>query len=302
MVISTGFARDFSNYTHDAPPDAVQKYRDAGVTRIITQSIKPWPQYPPSTTLNHIDTFKPAGFDVQAYVWLWFTSGVDDINRKLDLIEGKGVWAVWLDVEDIETVGPTRDSNELRRRADIVWQCLNAIWSRGYATGIYTGKWYWDAYMGGMTEFADAGVRLWAAQYGDYSFEDFISFGGWTLDQLDMLQYAAREEGDGIMGAAVDFDLYRLPAPDVAPPAPVEQPAPVEITVQVPIEATEAPPPPEISPRLRRRDEDEQAVMKALLGNDAWRNYQLVPLAEDETTRTYRYLLVVPFDAVPKDS
>ena len=47
--------------------------------------------------------------------------------------------------------------------------------------GLYTGKWWWDKYMTGMTWPADNGMALWAAQWDGIQGPDAVTlFGGWT--------------------------------------------------------------------------------------------------------------------------
>jgi hypothetical protein len=99
---------DVSNWTGapDRRWDALLQ-GDPGV--LFVQSIDPPPGYPPGVTRQQVQWGLDNGWDVVAYLWKWFASGVEDMQRRLDILEpftGRLV-AVAQDVEDT-TIAPLR--------------------------------------------------------------------------------------------------------------------------------------------------------------------------------------------------
>lgn len=142
----TLYGIDISN--HQGMPDA---YRTASWYQqaqfVLIQAVAPPPPWPPGCTADQMHAAKADGKYVGAYVWLW--NGLDtepDITSKLALIPDDVTLdtRLWLDVEDT-SVPFSQD------------KCLQALalcdtWATAHGlppTGVYTGQWYIDGYMGG---------------------------------------------------------------------------------------------------------------------------------------------------------
>jgi hypothetical protein len=155
---------DVSN--HQGLPATYQSapwYQEASF--VIVQAIDPpAPPYPPGVTAEQLRAAKEDGKYAGAYLWLWNgTDPLADMKRKLALIPDDVAldMRLWLDVED--TTVPF-DKN----------RCLQALavcddWAtrRGLpATGVYSGDWYVNGYMGG---WFPPGRVYWKADYSEAS-------------------------------------------------------------------------------------------------------------------------------------
>lgn len=118
------------------------------------------------------------GMTVDLYVYLyWNESITDQVQEALDLAaEFPQVGRIWLDVEE-SPAGRSAATLSM-----LVNEGLAAL--GGFPGGIYTGKGFWQSYMGDTTEFAD--VPLWYALYDNEptldGWDDPVRperFGGW---------------------------------------------------------------------------------------------------------------------------
>lgn len=187
---------DVSNYTDAIPPDALARWVTSGITKVIVQAIIPPAGFPPSVTRQQIEACKAAGLDVEAYVYLW-TADPDDIARHLALLDDLGVSFVWLDCEDTTAASVTQRQAAIRRG-------LKIITDSGFSTGIYTGRWWWTAYLG---DPQDHGLlSLWLSDYDNHATLDPATpgFGGFT--EVTMKQWVGSTSLDGIGG--VDLNVY----------------------------------------------------------------------------------------------
>lgn len=289
-----GRALDASNHSGPLSERAAAGLVADGYRLFYPQAVDPPRPYPVTQTRQQIEVGLRYFAQVQPYVWLWFGLGRPDIERKLDLFEPwrlNPIWFVWLDIEDVETVGPTTNAWEIERRVQIVWDAIRAIEARGYKVGLYTARWYWQPYVGDRTDFA--GFPLWTAQYDGIDDVDvFWPFGGWTRAQVKQFVgdvWYWMEDG------RVDLSVYREDAaPAIVTPPPPEIVIPTieeQAIIQKPFETAPAPPP--MSPKLFRNDRHELALMKALYGMD---DHSLIPLAGTEDR--YRYLADIPRRAI----
>lgn len=72
--------------------------------------------------------------------------------------------------------------------------------------GIYTSMADWTAITGNWMGPAQHGNYLWYVNLDNQAnMSDFVSFGGWTIDQVDVHQYA---KGVNKCGATVNLDYY----------------------------------------------------------------------------------------------
>lgn len=185
---------DTSNYTGVLTPELCSGAREAGYDLLLPQAVAPPGPYPPGVTPNHLACGFQAGMFVAPYVWLWFGLSLDDIKRKLDLLNGyEGrCERLWLDVEDTSLTafravrpphGAVRRMGRFSRRTPTLWrgtldmslqarldaisaalELLDAFPTKIGPAGIYTGvAWYWDAYLNSSAAFTDR--ALWNANY-----------------------------------------------------------------------------------------------------------------------------------------
>lgn len=114
------------------------------------------------------------GCTVGGYVFGY--AGTNPVRTVLDVVglaqaEGVSLPVLWIDVESYEGE-PGPDVEWIR---DAVSEC-NRL---GIRPGIYTGRWYWDAYLPDVTEFSH--LPLWLAEYdNDPNVDNVTLFGGWN--------------------------------------------------------------------------------------------------------------------------
>lgn len=185
------YAADLSNYTSDLSVASLEAWKGNGITHAIVQAIDPPAGYPPGKTRGQVVFLAANGFTVDAYIWLWFALGLDDIHHKLSLLDGLPVQRLWLDVEDLAAENYNQGACE-EKVAQALAACDGWQTARGVTlpTGIYTGWWYWtdQRYMGKSTAFSDR--DLWDSNYDGHPVSDetmlrdgrivpFEGYGGW---------------------------------------------------------------------------------------------------------------------------
>lgn len=114
---------------------------------VIAQAIDPPPSYPPGVTAEQLRAAKADGKYIGAYVWLWNSGDFEsDIRHKLSTIPADVSldMRLWLDVED---TGSSFDQQRCLRALEICdkWATAKNL----PPTGVYTGQWYINGYMGG---------------------------------------------------------------------------------------------------------------------------------------------------------
>lgn len=199
-----GHAVDVSNYSGPLTPAALAAWRDQhDVGLVIVQAVSPPPSYPPSQTRAQLEACAAAGIATDVYVYLWTTSNVEaDIGAELALLDGLEhlVGRVWLDCEDVTTAAPSMRLDAVRRGLAVTdaWCAAHGV----PRTGIYSGRWWWEAYLGDPHEFTDR--LLWVSQYDlvDDTTE-FSEFGGFTSCAIK--QYSGSATLAGVTG--VDLDV-----------------------------------------------------------------------------------------------
>jgi hypothetical protein len=196
-------AIDVSNYSSDFTPENLAALKDAGVGLVIVQSIDPPAGYPAGKTRAQIEACLAAGLAVDGYVYLWFDLGVDDMKRKLALLDGLPIRQLWLDVEDESAARYSQADCEAKVAAALA-ECDAFPTTGGQPTGIYTGAWYWQprTYMGNTTAFSDR--KLWDAHYDTVADASvgFVPYGGWESCRIK--QFAGSSELAGITGVDLD--------------------------------------------------------------------------------------------------
>lgn len=159
---------DISN--HQGPPSlyrGTQWYQDAAF--VIAQAIKPPAPYTGwqigGYTEMQLRAAKDDSKKIGVYVWLWNTLAdtAADIRARLALVPDDLPLDMrpWLDVEDVNAnTGPSRQEDVLTA-LDVMDEWAAA---RGLPpTGVYSGDWYIQGYMGG---WFPPNRMYWLADYG----------------------------------------------------------------------------------------------------------------------------------------
>jgi len=227
-------AVDCSNYSAAITVEQFIDLRDNyDCGAVIVQAVDPPAQYPPTVTQQQIEAaFEAGGIAVHAYIFWWFQTGIEFLQRQLALLEPYAgrLHRVWLDIEDT-TGGPARSTDgpitpplgaqarliqqpppppsmQARRpgvsaeaRIADVQSWLNVLDQYPTLlgeTGIYGAAWHWDPYMGGTTVFAEQGRKIWAADYnGEEDLTTWDNFGGWS-GEAALHQYAGTSTLAGV--------------------------------------------------------------------------------------------------------
>lgn len=135
-------------------------------------------------------------FVVECYQWLYFDlSPVQQGKQAAEFIDAGGLKPfVWFDLEERTTQSP-----------DAIVAFVNrAIEAAKIESGIYSGKWFWDEHLPGVTAFNH--LPLFDALYDDVANFDYWQnhkYGGW--EHVAMKQYSDSGEFNGL---AVDLDTY----------------------------------------------------------------------------------------------
>jgi hypothetical protein len=251
----TGY--DVSNWT-GGPTAAWDAIANSGASLLMPQAIDPPSGYPRGVTRDQVQWGLDRGFQVVPYLWKWFGVTLDDIRRKLDLLEpftGQ-IDALDLDVEDTfvgalqglavkaepipaehlerikrqpppeQRVGlPVGAALSLEQRIDellAAYELLDAFPTRlGIPALHYTGRWYHVPYLANTDRFAAARGLHVAAYDGIFDPDQFARFGGWST--------AAIKQPGGTMSVGgvgnVDPDVVADDALVATAPTPTPEPA-----------------------------------------------------------------------------
>lgn len=199
---------DISNYTTGLTRALLRVWattHDVGL--VIVQSLDKT-RFPSSKTAEHLQQCADVGVERDLYVYPFFANGAGDCTRRLSeaLATGVPIRRVWLDVEDVD---PSQAAWTPSQRVNMVRQWLTECdaYPARLASGIYTGRWYWASqkYMANSTSFSDR--LLWDSNYDyvDNVNYNFTSYGGWTLADLAIKQYAGTSTLAGVGG--VDLNV-----------------------------------------------------------------------------------------------
>ncbi len=158
------------------------------VVRLYLPGERPSQQH----SLDQIASARANGCTVGGYVWAYPDFDPrQTVQDGLALAERAGLRlpVLWIDVETYEgKPGPGVDW--LRAAAE-------ACQARGVQAGIYTAKWYVDAFLPEAVELAN--LPLWVAQYdGRPTLSDFEGLDGW-----------AHAAGKQYRGEGIDLDVFR---------------------------------------------------------------------------------------------
>ena len=179
---------DFSSFGGSLDQGTVACWRQQGIEYAIPQYSAALPQ--------HLEALRGSGLRTEVYVYLYFPlspwnqTPEDRVRACLNMLHGRDVKRVWLDVEE------TNDTPAGTVAA--VQRCVKVVEDAGLAPGIYTGRWIWPRATGNSAAFAH--LPLWHAEYtapdgaGEShpedapDFDTFIPYGGWTRPRIWQFQ------------------------------------------------------------------------------------------------------------------
>jgi len=200
--MTLSLALDVSHFAGELSVSQFQRAAERGVTRIIV-GVSPSNI---SRAKRQMDAANAAGLEVQAYVYMYFnpTFMSGSFITALSNIPSY-VKFVWIDVEDT-TSGRTGTQIQ-----EMVESAISTVVTRGFNTGIYTAKWFWDVYMKRpdgtpITYFQSA--PLWDAWFNDVQDMVIRPYGGWTTAAMRQIK------GDMYFNDIwCDLNVYELAAP-----------------------------------------------------------------------------------------
>jgi len=174
-------AFDFSNWTRVPTIDDIATLRALDYTTAIIGA-----SFDVALAREQITVLVEAGFRIEVYSWLRHPWRSGLLDNAINACAGFPVERLWLDVEDAaDATGKTPE-----QLAFDVRTALDYIHARtSIPTGIYTGSWFWDSYMGTTDTFGEV---LWLANYVTIPNVTFIYShlpGGWTPDTLFIWQW-----------------------------------------------------------------------------------------------------------------
>jgi len=186
---------DMSRWGGDLTADEAAAMKSEGITTIIVAS---GPGGYGLMARQQAEAALAAGLRLEAYTFLEFESDPERwIREALARLEGLPVARWWLDVEDTEH---GRDWTPEQRIA-YVQRALAALAAGGVFAHVYSGGWYWRAYMGDTEVFARQGRKLWNSWYDGDPDVDGLPYGGWTAADVAIEQF----EGTSLVcGQSVD--------------------------------------------------------------------------------------------------
>lgn len=162
------FAIDVSHWTGEVSTERLVCLKRSGINRVIVGLGRH------ELARRQLALAVSAGFEVEAYVYLYFRGDVEariEYAHKKVLKESE-VQRIWLDCEDT-TSGLSVTAIRGRIQA-----AITKAQALGYSVGIYTGRWWWVPYTGATEMFAH--LPLWDADYDRYpTTGGFTRYGGW---------------------------------------------------------------------------------------------------------------------------
>jgi len=174
-------AFDFSNWTRVPTIDDIATLRALGYTTAIIGA-----SFDVALAREQISILVAAGFRIEVYGWLRHPGRAGLLDNAISACAGFPVERLWLDVEDADdALGQSPEQLAFDVRAALDYLHARAT----IPTGIYTGSWFWDSYMGTTDTFGEV---LWLANYVSTPSVNFIYShlpGGWKPDDLVIWQW-----------------------------------------------------------------------------------------------------------------
>lgn len=163
---------------------------------MIVKLYLPWERIGKDYTRSQVASAKANGCKAGGYVWCYRSE-----DPRKTVMEAVALAdeckldspVIWLDCETYEVGGKVVDPGP-----DVAWlgAACDELRQRGRQPAIYTGAWYWNAYLPKCKAFADA--LLWVAQYDHIeTLESVKLFGGW-----------ARATGKQYSADGIDLDVF----------------------------------------------------------------------------------------------
>jgi hypothetical protein len=198
-------AFDFSNWTRIPTAEDCAFLLAAGYTTAIVGA-----SFNIGLARQQIAVLLTAGFRIEVYAWLRHPWQAQLLQNAIDAGAGFPVERYWMDVEDAQdATGKTTAELEFDIQAGVDY--LHAGLPAGIEVGIYTGDWFWDAYVVSKKTF---GCRLWLANYVSDTTNLPPVPGGWTVDELVIWQHADTLPGTDFNA---DDDLILIEVLDMTP-------------------------------------------------------------------------------------
>ena len=181
-------AVDISNYSGVISPAQAEALKNFGVVKAVVQFVNPTA----SIHAEQIPNLLAAGIEVEGYVYIWFSGGVDFVAQRVtwactEMKKYVTTGLMWLDCEQADTDNPPFDYVHApvtpQIRAGIA-----AVTNAGLTPGIYTAAWWWIPGASNTTEFSSQGVPLWNANYDLNPDLDPVNYGGWTVPRMEQFQ------------------------------------------------------------------------------------------------------------------
>lgn len=184
---------------------------------VIVKLYLPWESIAQAHTIAQLESAKAHGKLIGGYVWGYLVSDPRRtileacvLSRRhgnpLPAVPQHAGGILWLDCETYTVNGVVED-----RGPDAEWirVAREEAKSQGCVLGIYTGQWWWDAYMEGTTEFGD--MPLWSANYTGTNpdVKSLPEFGGWTHESGMII-------GRQYRGSPIDLNTFLDMAPEVS--------------------------------------------------------------------------------------
>ena len=206
-------AVDISNYTNDLTKEKLSCWRSHGVGLVIVQCVNPGPPYPPGKTREQLEILTEDSMPTHGYNYLWLDESVASFLNRYNLFNGYDLSHIWIDVEDnreaLNYLTPEQRVTVVRRAVEMTKERYPEK-----TVGIYTGKWYWDAFMGNSIAFAEE--PLWDSWFnGIADVNNFRPYGGW--DKCLIKQHIGDGELCGVTG--IDINVTEM---DIKMPHPME--------------------------------------------------------------------------------
>ncbi len=141
-----------------------------------------------------------SGGTADAYLYLWFGGDPTlQVKQGVATLAGVPVRKWWLDAED---VSPECQHMQVSDRVTFLDGCVAACRVLSLRFGIYTGGWWWNQYMPGVTKYA--AFDLWNSYYDGNPDESGLPYGGWEHSAIE--QY----EGTTVLcGQSVDLNYAK---------------------------------------------------------------------------------------------
>lgn len=141
---------------------------------------------------------------IEAYHYVYLTSATRDrrLAEAAAFCRRLGLPRLWIDLEDTEAAFARLPREERVRLVRDAVAKARALAGTDVRLGVYTGLWWWDAYLGRDTQVAPD-LPLWIALYDGRQDLRWTSFGGWAAPVMKQYQGTT-----SFCGHSVDLNWY----------------------------------------------------------------------------------------------